>query len=60
LTVVIGIFCTLLLVTQLQFPRSVQTLAADGWCALGLLVFWKMGRSDLMLLKSLLHPAGSN
>jgi O-antigen/teichoic acid export membrane protein len=61
LTVVIGIFCALLSVTQLQFHTGVQTLAAQGSCAaLGLLLLWKMGHSDLMLLKGLLHSSSLN
>jgi O-antigen/teichoic acid export membrane protein len=60
LMVVIGIFCVLLSVTQLQFQGDLQTFAAESFCAvLGLLLLWKMGHSDLMRLQRILHSSAS-
>jgi O-antigen/teichoic acid export membrane protein len=60
LIVVIGIFCAVLSLTQLQFKTGAQTLAAQGSCAmLGLLLLWKMGKSDLIILKGLLYSSKS-
>lgn len=57
LLLVIGIFCALLILTQQQYQTGVRMLVEGGSCALGLLLLWIMGRRDLMLLKTLLHPA---
>ncbi len=54
---VIGIFCGMLMVTQLPLAPGRQMMAAAAGCAVSLMLFWRMGRGELLLLKDLLHPA---
>jgi O-antigen/teichoic acid export membrane protein len=60
LLIVVGVFCALLVITQFSLPARMQTLATVVACALGLTLFWRMGRGDLVTLKNLLHPAISS
>jgi O-antigen/teichoic acid export membrane protein len=60
LLIVVGVFCALLAITQFSLPVRMQTLATVAACALGLTLFWGMGRGDLATLKNLLHPAISS
>jgi len=56
LLIIVGVFCTLLLVTQLSLPTGLQVLATGSACVISLLLFWAMGRADLAMLKELLNP----
>lgn len=56
LLLVIGIFCAFLLITQQRGQTGTRMLVEGGSCALSLLLLWIMGRRDLLLLKTLLHP----
>jgi O-antigen/teichoic acid export membrane protein len=60
LLIMIGIFSSVLAITQLSLPARTQTLATGGACAIGLLILWGMGRGDLTLLRKLLHPGGQS
>jgi len=60
LIVVIGIFCALLACTQLRLEPPGAALYTVATLIVGLLLLWLVGRKDLTLLKSLLHPSSSN
>jgi O-antigen/teichoic acid export membrane protein len=53
---VIGVFCGMLVVTQLSLSPEMRTLASAVACTLSLVVFWRMGHGELALLRGLLHP----
>lgn len=59
LSLVLMIFCALLAVTQLSLTPGRQMLATGAACLFSLFVLWLIGRTDLTLLKDLLHPVRS-